>query len=660
MWQQIATRATSPQISAGVFSCVVDSPPRFHREALRWFAALTRVAGVSPTDLVIHAVNTATSPELTYLKAQGVAVHSVPRFDSRSPHCNKISGALHLSSFASSFAPDALVVLMDTDVVVLEDLRAMAIPPKTVASKPVDLPNPPVEILENLFRTAGVSCPPRVSLEWMPGQPTLGGNGNGGLYLVPGPILSVVAQAWARWALWLLDRPDLLGKWVHNVDQVAMCIALADEDIEPLALQPRWNLPIHLPAILPKRPPAPAAIHYHNCLDKTGNLLHTGHASIDGPIDIVNAAIREVVREAAPETDMSRPAFRATARVVAWPANAYLNRRHSLIRMRSHQNICNREMLRRAARVLHLLKIYEVLRDARMWYAVSPLRSPLAHVGRATLTDGNHDLIITGIPRSGTSYLCSLLDQFDNSVAINEPVEIFAALRGDRSGRGMARLYRDLRRDISQGRPVKNKVIDGVVVEDTADVDIRRKYVPTLSGGNPVLATKNTLAYMARIESLRNALPSARIVACVRDPFATIASWKMSFQHLRNADVASIPIGNPEDPQLQESRRHELRLIASTESPAERRALWWRYLANILIEYRDDIILVRYADLIASPAAVLSTILAGIDPGELRAPLVQSEERDKTSNLDEEDLRAIQTICFEAARELGVDYRWGE
>lgn len=31
------------------------------------------------------------------------------------------------------------------------------------------------------------------------------------------------------------------------------------------------------------------------------------------------------------------------------------------------------------------------------------------------------NIILTGIPRSGTSYLCGLLDKTDNSVVINEP-----------------------------------------------------------------------------------------------------------------------------------------------------------------------------------------------------------------------------------------------
>ena len=42
---------------AGRFSCVVDSDPRFHLDALRWYAALTRVAGVASGDLVVHAVD---------------------------------------------------------------------------------------------------------------------------------------------------------------------------------------------------------------------------------------------------------------------------------------------------------------------------------------------------------------------------------------------------------------------------------------------------------------------------------------------------------------------------------------------------------------------------------------------------------------------------
>ena len=42
---------TAPARPIGTFSCVVDQHPRFHQEALRWFASLTTIAGVDPHDL---------------------------------------------------------------------------------------------------------------------------------------------------------------------------------------------------------------------------------------------------------------------------------------------------------------------------------------------------------------------------------------------------------------------------------------------------------------------------------------------------------------------------------------------------------------------------------------------------------------------------------
>ena len=38
-----------PSEASGVFSCVIDAGPRFQREALRWYASLSRCVGSSRT-----------------------------------------------------------------------------------------------------------------------------------------------------------------------------------------------------------------------------------------------------------------------------------------------------------------------------------------------------------------------------------------------------------------------------------------------------------------------------------------------------------------------------------------------------------------------------------------------------------------------------------
>jgi SAM-dependent methyltransferase len=281
---------------AGTFSCVVDAHPRFHLDALRWFASLTRLAGVDPADLVVHSVGPARTDALDYLQARGVAVREIQPFDHRSPHCNKIAGALRLAAEERQ----GLLVLTDSDLAICEDPRRLQVPSDRVGMTPVHMANPPFEILTPAFAAAGLPLPRRAAIQWQPGESTVAGNGNGGLYLVPGALLPDLARGWAHWASWLLERRELLAAWAHYVDQVAMAMALAAEGIETLELDIRWNLPIHVPAIIPADPPIPAIIHYHQQIDPAGQILPTGLAAIDGRIRDANAALSDVWREAFP------------------------------------------------------------------------------------------------------------------------------------------------------------------------------------------------------------------------------------------------------------------------------------------------------------------------------------------------------------------------
>jgi hypothetical protein len=99
---------------------------------------------------LVHSVGASTSDILEFLRSEGVAVRCIDRFDDRSPHCNKISGALRLAEDDAA----GLTVLCDTDVVVLEDLRRIDVPHDAVAEKPVDAPVPPLEVLLRIFAAA--------------------------------------------------------------------------------------------------------------------------------------------------------------------------------------------------------------------------------------------------------------------------------------------------------------------------------------------------------------------------------------------------------------------------------------------------------------------------------------------------------------------------
>ncbi len=280
----------------GKFSCVVDAPPRFHLDALRWFAALHLVAGVSPSDMIVSAVGGCRSDVLDYLEARGVMIQEVEPFDERSPHCNKISGALGLASMGI----EGLTVLTDTDVVILEDPRLLTVGESSVALKAVDRAVPPLEVLTAVFATAELPLPSLWPIDAEPGKSTLAGNGNGGFYLVQSGVLPRVAKAWQTWARWLLERLDLLDRWTVYVDQVAMAMALAAEGLEAQRLESRWNFPTHDRKGLPTSPPPSAVIHYHKEVNARGLLLGTGITTIDRRIDLANAAIGEIWHDAFP------------------------------------------------------------------------------------------------------------------------------------------------------------------------------------------------------------------------------------------------------------------------------------------------------------------------------------------------------------------------
>jgi len=269
------------------------------------------------------------------------------------------------------------------------------------------------------------------------------------------------------------------------------------------------------------------------------------------------------------------------------------------------------------------------------------------------------ELVITGIPRSGTSYLCNLLHRFDNCVVLNEPEEIGPALEGGRLPWPVAAFFRDRRRDVWRGVPIKNKLAEGEVVADTARANEQTVYAPKVAGGNFVLGVKSTIPFLSRLAALRRVMPEARFVTCVRNPLDTIASWKTSFAHLREADVKAIRIGHPGDPGLSEERRAELMRIASIGDLAVRRAEWWNYLAGLILEAREDSVVVRYEDLVGDPMGQMGRVTGEWEVGKIReGDVAASSVRSKRECLDEADLRAIASVCGKVAGEFG--YECGE
>jgi len=265
------------------------------------------------------------------------------------------------------------------------------------------------------------------------------------------------------------------------------------------------------------------------------------------------------------------------------------------------------------------------------------------------------ELIITGIPRSGTSLLCRLLNNQTETVIINEPSRIFGLINQANNPEWLARYYRALRQKIWDGDAIENKVIDGEIIEDTHIIDQRSHYHPEVSRSDFILGTKNTLLYQSRLGLIHRSMPTATIVACIRNPIDTIASWQNSFPHLNTIDLKAFPGNYCNHPFLTGREKQRLENIQNCNQLPLKRALLWQHISETLLDHADSLCLLRYEDLIAEPADCIRQILTNTDPQ--RSESVKLNEtlkpRSKRHLLSEADIHAIQDICGENARLFG-------
>jgi hypothetical protein len=376
------------------------------------------------------------------------------------------------------------------------------------------------------------------------------------------------------------------------VDQIALPVALAQLGLAFDCLDERYNYPAHLKPL--SGPELPYFCHYH-----TAAVLAR------------EPALRDLVHTLADEYSGIRDVLNEN---ITWQSAFSLGNRDSGLRI------------------------------------TSPPRAP----DRVQARSGFPTLVITGIPRSGTSYLCNVLHRYSNCVVVNEPAEIFPPLAESEVAWEIARFYGQIRSDIWWKKGIANKLHAGTVADDTAGKHEVANYIPEVDSYDFILGTKNTLAYLARLDALQRVMPEARIVACVRNPYDTIASWKATFPHLREVNLQKLPVGHPDDPCLTGWERRALKVVLDTEDLAQRRAIWWNYLAERILERGRSVMIVRYPRLVMEPEAVAEEICRDWPKGSLRDPIEPSRVRQKRDQLEDRDKQAIGAICSQTAAELGL------
>jgi hypothetical protein len=254
------------------------------------------------------------------------------------------------------------------------------------------------------------------------------------------------------------------------------------------------------------------------------------------------------------------------------------------------------------------------------------------------------DVILTGLPRSGTTLACFLLNKLDNTVALHEPLDLRSLLGRSPHEAVCARVataFSDMRKSIlTQGIAISRHV-DGVIAANhvpdevvTSGLREDRASKGPIEIGKPLdhdflLVIKHPVPFTALIESLNARFPC---YAIIRNPVSVLGSWNsvaMSFRdgHAPNAEG------------LEDALRTAL---ASIEDRIERQIhlLAWFYEKYERVLPRSRII--RYEDLVASGGKALTAITPAAV--ELGGPLVS---RNRSAVYGADMLRRLATTLLE-------------
>ena len=214
------------------------------------------------------------------------------------------------------------------------------------------------------------------------------------------------------------------------------------------------------------------------------------------------------------------------------------------------------------------------------------------------------DLLLTGIPRSGTTLCCHLLNDMPNTVALHEPItsELFVDQSRERAVQAIADFASKSRRDaLSSGR-VQSKQAGGTIPSNPVTEGTGSLREEAVSSGTMVV--DKPLAEDFTLVIKHNALFAALLgdlaqrfscIAVVRNPLATLASWQTVDLPIQQG---RIPMGELFDTALRSD-------LGNLEDVLDRQVhiLKWFYRSFEHHLGKDKI--VRYEDLVDSNGRIL-------------------------------------------------------
>lgn len=253
-------------------SCLIDCDPKFVIQAYNWALSL-KETGTTATPFICSVEGAISDAQAQTFESIGVHVSDVKRFGERhAAYCNKIS-----QLFVDEVIDCDWLILSDADIGFLAPPERM-IDGAPLRAKPVDLPSPSANAIDEWLRKIGLSwfgdaeaSFPRLSEPTQ--RLTLAHNYNGGIYAMRHDCIREFRKTWADYARSLLSVASPEAKSSVHADQIAFACTVRELGLHVSELGLCWNFPVHLDArhyaALKERPEL-LALHYHKRMDNHG------------------------------------------------------------------------------------------------------------------------------------------------------------------------------------------------------------------------------------------------------------------------------------------------------------------------------------------------------------------------------------------------------
>lgn len=237
--------------------------------------------------------------------------------------------------------------------------------------------------------------------------------------------------------------------------------------------------------------------------------------------------------------------------------------------------------------------------------------------------------LVTGVSRSGTTLLCSLLNDLPDTVALAEPIRFMPDEDHDRVVRSIVEFAQAARQSIPATGEATSRHVGGVVPDNwaeppgTSGLRARRDEHGTIRLNKPLSADFNLIIkhhgeFIVMAERLAAHFP---LFCVVRHPLAVLASWQTVDLPIHQGRLRS---AEAFDPALREA-------LDAEPDRIRRQVLLLGWMLRAFARFPSDKV-VRYEDLTAFPRRELARFSA--HPADPLRPLKAFDPHERYPGLD--------------------------